>query len=278
MKATVLSFSTLLILATNLLVASAASIKVLDIDGQEVRPGINYYILPVVRGNGGGLKLYSGRTSRCPMDVVQEPNELNRGIPVKFTPASPREPIVRASADLNIRFSGASICGQSTVWRLDGGRGAGSGQLFVSTGGVLGNPGGSTITSDQNKVIDIDGQELRTGTNYYILPVEQNNVGGGLYDGRSDQCPRDVVQEFNPDERGIPVTFTPAYSKEPTIRESEDLNIKFSGESCAPLNVWTLDGGQRFVSTGGVLGSPGRATISNWFRIEKIEGGNNSYK
>ncbi|XP_074371126.1 miraculin-like [Apium graveolens] len=147
MKATVLSFSTLLILATNLLVASAASIKVLDIDGQEVRPGINYYILPVVRGNGGGLKLYSGRTSRCPMDVVQEPNELNRGIPVKFTPASPREPIVRASADLNIRFSGASICGQSTVWRLDGGRGAGSGQLFVSTGGVLGNPGGSTISN-----------------------------------------------------------------------------------------------------------------------------------
>lgn len=74
------------------------------------------------------------------------------------------------------------------------------------------------------------------------------------------------------------MTFTPAYSSEPTIRESEDLNNKFSGESCAPLIVWRLDGGQGFVSTGGVLGNPGRATISNWFRIEKVQGGKNSYK
>lgn len=147
MKATVLLFSSLLILVTNLLVASAASIKVLDIDGQELRTGTNYFILPAFRGNGGGLKLYSGRTSRCPLDVVQEPNEVSRGIPVTFTPTNPREPTIRASSDLNIKFSGASICGQSTVWRLDGGRGAGSGQLFVSTGGVLGNPGGATISN-----------------------------------------------------------------------------------------------------------------------------------
>ncbi|KAK1379680.1 Kunitz-type protease inhibitor KPI-D [Heracleum sosnowskyi] len=119
---------------------------VLDIDGKELRTGTNYFILPVVRGNGGGMKLYSGRTSQCPLDVVQEPNEVNRGIPVTFTPTNPREPTIQVSSDLNIKFSGASICAQSTVWRLDG-KGAASGQLFVSTGGVLGNPSGATISN-----------------------------------------------------------------------------------------------------------------------------------
>ncbi|KAK1404208.1 Kunitz protease inhibitor [Heracleum sosnowskyi] len=147
MKPSVFLFSFLLILVTNHLVASAASNRVvLDIDEKELRTGTNYFILPVVRGNGGGLKLYSGRTSQCPLDVVQEPNEVNRGIPVTFTPTNPREPTIRVSSDLNIKFSGASICAQSTVWRLDG-KGAASGQLFVSTGGVLGNPSGATISN-----------------------------------------------------------------------------------------------------------------------------------
>ncbi|KAL1825419.1 hypothetical protein ACET3Z_012197 [Daucus carota] len=36
--------------------------SILDIDGQELCTSTKYYILPVVRDNGGGLKLYSGRT------------------------------------------------------------------------------------------------------------------------------------------------------------------------------------------------------------------------
>ncbi|WOG93907.1 hypothetical protein DCAR_0313195 [Daucus carota subsp. sativus] len=140
MKSTIFLASFLVILVTSPLVASAETNKVLDIDGHELRRDTNYFILPVVRGNGGGLKLYSGRTSRCPMDVVQEPNELNRGIPVKFSPVNPKESTIRVSSDLNVKFSGASICAQSTVWKLDG-------QRFVSTGGVVGNPGGATVSN-----------------------------------------------------------------------------------------------------------------------------------
>ncbi|KAK1404206.1 Kunitz trypsin inhibitor 2 [Heracleum sosnowskyi] len=128
-----------------------------------------------------------------------------------------------------------------------------------------------------DKVLDIDGQELRTGTSYYILPVERSNVGGGLSSEGHD-CPVSVVQTFNVDDRGTAVTFTLVDPKEATIGVSEDLNIKSSDKSCAPANVWKIDGGQRFVSTGGVLGNPGPDTISNWFRIEKVQGRNNSHK
>ncbi|WOG93627.1 hypothetical protein DCAR_0312913 [Daucus carota subsp. sativus] len=147
MKNTNVLLSTLVVLIiTNLQIIFAATDAVLDTDGQELHTGTKYYILPVVRGNGGGLKLYSGRTSECPSDVVQEGGELNNGVPVTFFPVNPNETTVRASTDLNIEFSGGSACPQSTVWRLDGGD-AGSNQRFVSTGGVIGNPGSDTLSN-----------------------------------------------------------------------------------------------------------------------------------
>lgn len=138
-----LLFALVIFLLTNLLVISAATNQVLDIDGQQLRTGKDYYILPVVRGNGGGLKLYSGRTSQCPLDVVQEGGELNRGVPVTFLPVNHTETTIKESTDLNIKFSGGSICKESTVWRLD----AASSQLFISTGGVVGNPGRATLSN-----------------------------------------------------------------------------------------------------------------------------------
>ncbi|XVF41518.1 hypothetical protein PTKIN_Ptkin01aG0286000 [Pterospermum kingtungense] len=118
---------------------------VLDISGQELRRGIDYYILPVVRGRGGGLTLASTGNETCPLDVVQEQQEVSNGLPLTFSPVNVDEGVVRVSADMNIKFSAATICAQSTVWMLENDE---SIQKFVvTTGGVEGNPGRETISN-----------------------------------------------------------------------------------------------------------------------------------
>ncbi|PPR99062.1 hypothetical protein GOBAR_AA21617 [Gossypium barbadense] len=111
---------------------------------------------------------------------------------------------------------------------------------------------GSTIASDEfDPVLDISGQELRTGIDYYILP--QQEVSNGL-----------------------PLTFSPVNVTQGVVRVSTDLNIKFSAASiCVQTTLWTLhfdESVQKYiVTTGGVEGNPGRETLSNWFKIQKFE-------
>ena len=72
-------FSLLLIaLAFNPLPGAAqdAPDPVLDIEGKELRSGVDYYILPVFRGRGGGLTLASVGNKTCPLDVVQDRLEV----------------------------------------------------------------------------------------------------------------------------------------------------------------------------------------------------------
>ncbi|TXG47968.1 hypothetical protein EZV62_027262 [Acer yangbiense] len=98
-----------------------------------------------------------------------------------------------------------------------------------------------TADSSPDPVLDIAGEKLHTGTDYYILPVVRGRGGGlTLASTGNETCPLDVVQER---------------------QES---------------TVWKLDShddslGQWFVTTGGVEGNPGRETISNWFKIEKFD-------
>ncbi|KAA8518072.1 hypothetical protein F0562_015546 [Nyssa sinensis] len=122
---------------------------VLDIAGKKLRtgPGVEYYILPVIRGSGGGLTLASSRTRNhsCPLDVVQEKHEVDNGLPLTFSPVNPKKGVVEVSTDLNVKFSGATICVQSTVWKLD--LDESIGQYIVTTGGVEGNPSRETISN-----------------------------------------------------------------------------------------------------------------------------------
>ncbi|CAI9773865.1 unnamed protein product [Fraxinus pennsylvanica] len=122
--------------------AAEAPEPVLDITGKALRTGIDYYILPVIRGRGGGLTLASINET-CPLDVVQEQMEVKDGLPLTFTPVDPNKGVISVSTDLNIKFSAASICVQSTVWKLD----ESAGKYFVTTGGVDGNPGRETISN-----------------------------------------------------------------------------------------------------------------------------------
>ncbi|KAL2555286.1 Kunitz family trypsin and protease inhibitor protein [Forsythia ovata] len=125
--------------------AAEAPDPVLDITGKELRTGIDYHILPVVRGRGGGLTLASINKT-CPLDVVQEQIEVDNGLPLTFTPVNPKNSIIRVSTDLNIKFSAASICVQSTLWKLDN-YDESTQKYFVTTGGVEGNPGPETISN-----------------------------------------------------------------------------------------------------------------------------------
>ncbi|XP_022743286.1 kunitz trypsin inhibitor 2-like [Durio zibethinus] len=143
MKTTLfLAFSFLLFGST---IADDELDPVLDISGQELRTGTDYYILPVIRGRGGGLTLASTGNETCPLDVVQEQHEVSNGLPLTFSPVNVKKGVVRVSTDLNIKFSAATICVQSTVWKLDNDESIQ--KLVVTTGGVEGNPGSETLSN-----------------------------------------------------------------------------------------------------------------------------------
>ncbi|KAL6183377.1 hypothetical protein ACLB2K_044788 [Fragaria x ananassa] len=126
---------------------------VLDIKGHNLQTGVEYWILPVIRGRGGGLTLATtGNRNRsiCPLDVVQEQQEVSNGLPLTFSPVNLKIGVVRLSTDLNIKFStsaAVTIClNTSKVWKLDN-LDESTGQRFVTTGGVEGNPGPKTISN-----------------------------------------------------------------------------------------------------------------------------------
>lgn len=125
--------------------AARADHIVYDTDGDILRPGAQYYILPVFRGRGGGLTMgtASGKPT-CPLDVIQEPFELLKGLPVTFAPANSKIGFIPVSTDLNIKFSGATICVQSNVWKLLKSSNPKK-QWSVTTNGVEGNPSVETV-------------------------------------------------------------------------------------------------------------------------------------
>uniref|UniRef100_A0A1D1YCI2 Miraculin n=1 Tax=Anthurium amnicola TaxID=1678845 RepID=A0A1D1YCI2_9ARAE len=141
----------LLFLSALLLSAAAARTPtrpaaVLDVSGQSLRRGVEYYVLPVYRGRGGGLTLAGRNGTTCPLNVAQEAPEVADGLPLTFRPADAREAAVRLSADANVEFAASTACVQSTVWRLGGADGA-AGRRYVTAGGVAGSPGVGTVSN-----------------------------------------------------------------------------------------------------------------------------------
>ena len=150
---------------TALIIAEGAAPEpVLDIAGKNLQVGVDYYIQPVLKCggrstkciDGGGLALAATRNRTCPFDVV----DTYRAMPLKFTPFDQKEGVVRVSTDLNIKFSAATTCVQSTVWKLDQFDGS-RGQWFVTTGGVEGNPSRETVSN----WIEIE----KYGSNYKLV-------------------------------------------------------------------------------------------------------------
>ncbi|KAM7469019.1 hypothetical protein LguiA_007202 [Lonicera macranthoides] len=135
-----------LLIAFSTISLSAADVlpnPVLDVTGKILRSGIDYYVLPVFRGKGGGLTLASTGKEPCPLYVVQEKYEIKNGLPLTFTPIDPKKGVIRVSTDLNIKFSDATKCDQSTTWKVDYDKSLQ--QYFITSGGVEGNPGPKTL-------------------------------------------------------------------------------------------------------------------------------------
>ncbi|KAL6559300.1 hypothetical protein OROGR_004417 [Orobanche gracilis] len=134
---------------------------VLDTDRNQLRAGADYYILPVVRGRGGGLMLSPTGNKTCPLNVVQEQWEVENGLPV-----DPKKSVVRVSTEHNIKFSAATTCAQSTVWSLE--YDESNDEYLIATGGVEGNPGGGTV-SNWFKIEKYDDGNKGDNNHYYKL-------------------------------------------------------------------------------------------------------------
>ncbi|XP_042037967.1 kunitz trypsin inhibitor 5-like [Salvia splendens] len=143
METTYLSFLFILIAAAA--AAAEAPPPVLDIAGKQLLAGADYYILPVIRGRGGGLTLAATGNETCPLDVAQERQEVKNGLPLSFRPTNAKKGVIRTSTDHNIKFSAASICVQSTVWKLHFDESIQN--YTITTGGAEGNPGRETISN-----------------------------------------------------------------------------------------------------------------------------------
>ncbi|KAF5726105.1 hypothetical protein HS088_TW23G00846 [Tripterygium wilfordii] len=140
--------STLLLLfslvSTSVLAASAAD-PVLDLFFEEVKAGVEYYILPGFHRSGGGLNLKSSTNESCPVDVVQEEQDESYGLTLKFSPAvSSSNGVVITSTDLNIKLSHVENCEQSTVWQIQN-YADDIGPWLIKTGAAEGNPGPNTV-------------------------------------------------------------------------------------------------------------------------------------
>ncbi|KAK4280557.1 hypothetical protein QN277_012170 [Acacia crassicarpa] len=143
MKITLVAFILLFAFTSKPLLgaAGAAPEQVVDTSGKKLRAGANYYVIPA--NDDGGLALAS-IGEECPMDVVAV--QGYSGVPLSFTPVNPKKGVVRVSTDLNVVFSANTDCPQSNVWKLDDYDDT-TGQWFVTTGGVVGNPGSQTVSN-----------------------------------------------------------------------------------------------------------------------------------
>ncbi|XP_028786529.1 kunitz-type trypsin inhibitor alpha chain [Neltuma alba] len=96
--------------------------ELLDVDGEILRNGGSYYILPAFRGKGGGLELAKTEGETCPLTVVQARSETDRGLPASIW-SPPRIAILRPGFSLNIEFRprNPSACHResSLQWKVE---------------------------------------------------------------------------------------------------------------------------------------------------------------
>lgn len=112
----------------------AVSNAVLDVDGQMLQTGTQYHVLPGARGEGGGGGLTLGfRNGLCPMNVAQQESDSSNGLPLTFSPVNAGLGAIPASTDVRVVFAAATICVQSTAWRL-GDMDRPTGRRYVTTG------------------------------------------------------------------------------------------------------------------------------------------------
>ncbi|KAF7801376.1 kunitz trypsin inhibitor 2-like [Senna tora] len=136
------------ITTTSLVVRAAEPEPVVDTSGKKLQAGASYYILPFLRGGGGGLTFGTVQNDDCPRVVVQEPFDTAKGDPVQFLPENPKNHVVFTSRNLNVKFTRApstpTPCDESRVWKLTKFINE---AMHVGTDGVVGNKDFSAVTN-----------------------------------------------------------------------------------------------------------------------------------
>ncbi|MFS7960253.1 putative proteinase inhibitor I3, Kunitz legume, kunitz inhibitor STI-like superfamily [Helianthus anomalus] len=89
-----------------------------DSSGNKLLHGIPYYILPLLRGSGGGLTVSQTTKTSCPLNITQEPFEVNRGIPFTFNPIVLDEQFIRGAYPLSIEADVINPCSGSKIWKV----------------------------------------------------------------------------------------------------------------------------------------------------------------
>ncbi|KAJ7975433.1 Kunitz trypsin inhibitor [Quillaja saponaria] len=123
-------------------------------------------------------------------------------------------------------------------------------------------------------VLDAYGEPLQWSNNYYVSPHIWGPTGGGLSLGTlNNSCPHYVIQEKSEVQRGLPIKFSPVFSRFIFVTTNTPLTIQTINETeCIESLVWKLvkeSTGLWLVSTNGTA-SPGPEGIASRFVIERI--------
>ncbi|KNA21297.1 hypothetical protein SOVF_044560 [Spinacia oleracea] len=138
------------------------------------------------------------------------------------------------------------------------------------------SPATATATAADSVVVDIDGNPLEAGSQYYVLTSGSRGAGRGGLNAvpLGGICPLYVGQHRSWNNRGSPVSFYPADLSQKNITLSSDVNIAFGlSAMCRNQGVWQLSSnelGVFYITTNGEIGNPGAETFTNWFKIEKL--------
>lgn len=142
MKTSLLFISLLLCISTSFLyILAAEAPEPVVVGGKKLRAGIPYHVVGAdINGNtigGYGVTFFSTDSTTSPVEVMEE----SIGTPVFFSPVNPKKGVLRESTDLNVQFWDTT-----EVWKLDRYERK-TKKYFISTGGVVGNPGPQTLSN-----------------------------------------------------------------------------------------------------------------------------------
>ncbi|XP_021746602.1 miraculin-like [Chenopodium quinoa] len=135
-------------IVTSTTTANDVNSLVLDVEGNPLEVGSSYYVrtaVSIYRIGGGLVAASKPNQIECPQYVAQLAEGWYGEAPITFLPSDPSQKHVHISSDLNIIFNtSSSVCSQG-AWQLT--PDANSGELHLSTGGVIGNPSPQTAAN-----------------------------------------------------------------------------------------------------------------------------------
>ncbi|EXC35862.1 hypothetical protein L484_000853 [Morus notabilis] len=156
--------------------------------------------------------------------------------------------------------------------------------FFTTNYGVYASRGISILDKEPPAVLDLNGNELQKGQDYYLLPsillpfLYTAAIIPGIYRPGTTWLQLEI-EVFTYGIKGLPVTFSPTnLNEDASIHVSTYLNIKYSNELPPVFGespVWkVLEGFEPFVTLGGA-----EEDRSSWFKIDKAsEIDNRTYK